>query len=50
MSGTLYASLFVFERGDDSYLLGDSITDVKFDPDELFGGGEDNDMELEVRE
>ncbi|RMX39219.1 hypothetical protein pdam_00016189 [Pocillopora damicornis] len=26
---------------------GDSITDVKFDPDELFGGGEDNDMELE---
>ncbi|PFX27867.1 cyclic AMP-dependent transcription factor ATF-6 beta-like isoform X1 [Stylophora pistillata] len=26
---------------------GDSITDVKFNPDDLFGGGEDDDMDLE---
>lgn len=29
-------------------LLGDSIADVKFNPDDLFLGGEDQDLDLEV--
>lgn len=50
MLGIIYVLFFVFEWGDDLYFLGEFIVDVKFDLDELFGGGEDNDMELEVRE
>lgn len=30
------------------YFLGDSIADVKFNPDDFFMGGEDQDLELEV--
>lgn len=30
------------------WFLGDSIADVKFNPDDLFLGGEDQDFDLEV--
>lgn len=30
------------------WFLGDSIADVKFNPDDLFLGGEDQDLDLEV--
>ena len=38
---SLYLTVF-------SVFLGDSIADVKFNPDDFFLGGEDQDLELEV--